>query len=127
MMSDDEAAPVKQNLADLERRFGDWGPGYLAQEDHAAFGAIYLRPGDEFENHFHEHHEESFLVISGRAELWLDRARLVHLEVGDFVRCPPRVEHFFRNTGDEPFQAFFVKAPGIRSDKVDAPWTPEAD
>lgn len=120
------AVPEKQNLAELARRFGDWGPGYLAQEDHAQFGAVLLRPGDEFANHYHEHHEESFLVLRGRAELWLDRARLVELEVGDFVRCPPGVEHYFRNVGDEIFEAFFVKAPGVPGDKVDAPWSPLA-
>lgn len=117
---------TKQNLADVVRRFGDWGPGYLAQEDDAAFGAVFLRPGDEFPNHYHEHHEESFLVITGRAELWLDRSQLVQLDVGDFIRCGPRVEHYLRNTADTPFQAFFVKAPGVRGDKVDVPWSPTA-
>lgn len=123
-MTESGNARATQNLADIERRFGEWGPGYLAQEDHAAFGAIFLRPGDEFANHYHEHHEESFLVISGRAELWLDRSQLVRLDVGDFIRCAPRVEHYLRNTADAPFQAFFVKAPGVRDDKVDSPWRP---
>ncbi|GAA4187465.1 hypothetical protein GCM10022288_12480 [Gryllotalpicola kribbensis] len=116
--------PAKRNLAQIERRFGDWGPGYLVDEGDAFFGSVLLRPGDEFTNHSHARHTESFLVLRGRAELWLDRSQLVELAQGDFIGCPPGVEHFFRNTADEPFEAFFVKAPGVSGDKVDAPWTP---
>jgi quercetin dioxygenase-like cupin family protein len=46
------------------------------------------------------------------------------LSRGDFVRCPAGVEHFLRNIGDTVAQAFFVKAPGAKSDKVDVPWVP---
>jgi quercetin dioxygenase-like cupin family protein len=123
-MSETERIPPKQNLADIQPRFGDWGPGYLVPEGDAAFGAVYLRPGDEFGNHYHERHEESFLVLEGRAELWLDRSQLVELAPGDLIRCRPGVEHFLRNTSDEPFRAFFIKAPGVPGDKVDAEWRP---
>lgn len=112
------------HVDDAEPRFGDWGPGYLAQEDHVAFGALTLRPGDEFDNHYHEHHEEAFLILEGRIEIWLDRERRVDAGPGSLVRCAPGVEHYVRNVGQETARAFFIKAPGVPGDKVDAPWRP---
>ena len=119
-------APAVVNVSQVEPRFGDWGPGYLAQHDDAAFGVVTLRPGDAFDNHLHNHHEESFLVLDGAIELWRNRSERLDLVQGDFVRCPAGVEHFLRNTGDTVARAFFVKAPGVASDKVDAPWVPSA-
>jgi quercetin dioxygenase-like cupin family protein len=113
------------NVADAEPRFGDWGPGYLIQEDDAMFGAVLLRPGDEFDNHLHEHHTETFYVIEGAAELWLDRHERIELASGDLIGCRPGVEHYLRNVGTAPFRALFIKTPGIAGDKVDAPWHPE--
>lgn len=109
---------------DAELRFGDWGPGYLARGDDAAFGVVVLRPGDEFANHLHEHHTESFVVIEGRAEIWLDRDTRRVLTVGDVLRAEPHEEHFVRNPFDETFRAVFVKTPWVDGDKIDRPWTP---
>lgn len=114
------------HVTETPLRFDDWGPGYISQADHATFGTVVLRPGDEFANHLHEHHEESFLVMSGAAELWLDRTERLELHEGDFISCAPNVEHFLRNTGTTPFRAFFVKAPGVAGDKIDRPWAPDA-
>ena len=110
--------------AEAELRFGDWGPGYLSQGDDAAFGVVVLRPGDEFANHLHEHHTESFVVIEGRAEIWLDRDTRRVVTVGDVLRAEPHEEHFVRNPFAETFRAVFVKTPWVDGDKVDRPWTP---
>lgn len=111
--------------ADADLRFGDWGPGYLAKADDAAFGVVVLRPGDQFANHLHEHHTESFVIIEGCAELWLKRADCVVLTVGDVLRAEPGEEHYLRNPFTETFRAVFVKTPWVDGDKVDCPWTPE--
>lgn len=118
-------SPQKSSIDSAELRFGDWGPGYLAEEEHAAFGVVKLRPGDEFTNHYHEHHEESFLMLGGEIELWLDQSDRTVLARGDFVRCAPRVQHYLRNVGVVDATAFFVKAPGVPGDKVEVPWRPE--
>lgn len=110
--------------ADADLRFGDWGPGYLVQGDDAAFGVVVLRPGDEFANHLHEHHTESFVVLEGRAEIWLDRDTRRVVAAGDVLRAEPREEHFVRNPFDETFRAVFVKTPWVDGDKIDRPWTP---
>jgi quercetin dioxygenase-like cupin family protein len=114
-----------RNLRDAELRFGDWGPGYLVQGDDAMFGVVTLRPGDAFPNHRHDRHAESFLVLAGVAELWMDRAERLELREGDLVTAPAGVEHYLRNTGAVPFTAFFAKAPGVPGDKVDLEWQPE--
>lgn len=111
--------------ADAVLRFEDWGPGYLTQADDAAFGVVVLRPGDEFANHLHEHHTESFVVIEGSAEFWLDRKTRVTLSAGDVLRAEPHEEHFVRNPFDETFRAVFVKTPWVGGDKLDRPWTPD--
>ena len=112
-------------VADAELRFGDWGPGYLVQHDDAMFGVVRLRPGDDFGNHLHERHTESFLVLEGEAEVWFERQERVVIRQGDFIAAPPNVEHYFRNVGVVPFVAFFTKAPGVAGDKIDRPWTPD--
>jgi len=111
--------------ADAELRFGDWGPGYLSQTPAAAFGVVVLRPGDAFANHLHRAHTESFVVLEGRAEVWLDRAAPVTIAAGDVLHARPEQEHYLRNPFDTVFRAVFVKAPWVDGDKVDAPWTPE--
>lgn len=112
------------SAADAELRFGDWGPGYLAQSADAAFGVVVLRPGDEFANHLHEQHTESFVVIEGRAEIWLDRNICRVVAAGDVLRAEPHEEHFVRNPFEETFRAVFVKTPWVDGDKVNRPWTP---
>ncbi|MFV0375621.1 cupin domain-containing protein [Microbacterium sp.] len=112
--------------ADASLRFGDWGPGYLSRSDDAAFGVVVLRPGDEFGNHLHERHTESFIVIEGRAEIWIDRDACVLVGPGDVLHAEPLEEHFIRNPFAEIFRAVFVKTPWADGDKVDKPWTPSA-
>lgn len=106
-------------------RFGDWGPGYLSRSDDAAFGVIVLRPGDAFDNHLHEHHTETFIVLEGSAEVFIDRDAPVTISAGDLVRAEPREEHLLRNPFDRPFRAVFVKTPCVEGDKIDRPWSPD--
>jgi mannose-6-phosphate isomerase-like protein (cupin superfamily) len=111
-------------VADIEYRFGEWGPGYLVRGPRTDIGACHLRPGDAFPNHYHRHVEETFIVIEGEASLWIDGRRQYHLRVNDIHRCDPGEMHYFVNEGDGPFTALFVKSPYDPEDKVDVPWEP---
>jgi quercetin dioxygenase-like cupin family protein len=111
---------------DADLRFGEWGPGYLAKSDDAAFGVVVLRPGDAFDNHLHERHTETFVVLEGAAEVWIDRVAPVTVTAGDILRAEPNEEHFLRNPFDETFRAVFVKTPWVDGDKLDRPWTPDS-
>lgn len=111
---------------DADLRFGEWGPGYLAKHDDAAFGVIVLRQGDAFDNHLHERHTESFIVLEGAAEVFLDRGEPVTVAAGDIIRAEPGEEHLLRNPFAETFRAVFVKTPWVDGDKIDRPWAPDA-
>lgn len=97
------------SVSDANLRFGDWGPGYLSMDDRAAFGTVVLRPGDVFDNHLHEAHTESFVVLEGAAEIWLDRTERCIVRAGDILHARPGEEHLVRNPFDEVFRAVFVK------------------
>lgn len=114
------------STADAALRFGDWGPAYLSHDDGVAFGTVVLRPGDVFGNHLHNHHTESFIVLEGRAEFWLDRSERVELAAGEVLHARPGEEHLVRNPFDAVFRAVFVKSPDVNGDKVELPWLPEA-
>ncbi|WP_158685260.1 cupin domain-containing protein [Microbacterium halophytorum] len=113
--------------ADAELRFGDWGPAYLSKTEDAAFGTVVLRPGDEFGNHLHEHHTESFVALEGEAEVWIDRTRCTTLRAGEILHANPGEEHFLRNVAGSVFRAVFVKTPWVDGDKVERPWQPKSD
>ncbi|MGM1030319.1 MAG: cupin domain-containing protein [Actinomycetota bacterium] len=111
----------------VELRFGDWGPGYLVEREDAAFGVVVLRPGDDFANHLHEHHTESFFCLEGSVEVWLDRAEPVTLARDQLVQASPKVEHYLRNVGQVDARLLFVKSPGIPGDKVARDWAPNSN
>lgn len=115
------------SAADVELRFGDWGPGYLVEHEDAAFGIVVLRPGDAFANHLHEHHTESFFCLEGAVEVWLDRAGPRTLGTHQLLQARPGVEHYLRNVSPHDARLLFVKSPGVPGDKVVRDWSPEAD
>lgn len=115
-----------KRLLETELRFDTWGPGYIVRNDDAAFGTLVLRPGDAFANHVHEHLTETFLVLEGEVEVWLDRSTKHTLEPLALLQAKPGVEHLVRNQGALPARLLFVKTPDIDDDKLDRPWTPSA-
>lgn len=115
-----------RRLADAEPRFGDWGPGYLTRSPDLATGVVVLRPGDEFANHLHHEHTETFVVLEGTATLWLDRAERLDLRPGDLIPVPAGVEHHLSADGPDVFRALFLKTPWVDGDKQDVAWTPRS-
>lgn len=113
------------STAGAELRFGTWGPAYLSKDEGAAFGTVVLRPGDVFDNHVHELHTESFVVLEGRAAIWIDRETRYVVSAGDILHARPGEEHLVTNPFDETFRAVFVKSPWVDGDKIDRPWRPE--
>ncbi len=105
-------------------RFGDWGPGYLAQGDDAAFGVVVLRPGDEFANHLHEHHTESFVVIEGSAEIWLDRQAASVVSVGDVLRAEPGRSTSCATPSTRPSGPCSSRPPGSTATRSTGPGLP---
>ena len=107
-------------------RHGDWGPAYVIQGPSSDIGMLTLRPGDEMPNHIHHYCDESFIVLEGRATLWVDCANAVTLTPGDVYRCVPNEMHYFTNDGEQVFRMVFIKSPASAGDTVNLPWTPGA-
>jgi mannose-6-phosphate isomerase-like protein (cupin superfamily) len=109
----------------VRHRHGEHGPGYLARGPVIDVGVLRLRPGDETVNHFHRRLEECFVVLEGRAEMWLDGGEHhVELEPGQFYRSPAGEMHYFRNRGTDLWRAVFIKAPYDPQDTNPVPWRP---
>lgn len=113
-----------RKLEETEFRFGEYGPGYMARGPRTDFGVVRLRPGDDAENHYHAHIEETFVGLEGEATLWVDGRESYTVRPGELYRMDPGEQHYFVNEGDAVFRALFVKAPYDPKDGVKVPWTP---
>ncbi len=114
----------RAHVSELELRFGDHGPGYIAKGPRTDVGYVVLPPGGDFPNHYHRHIEEGFYTIAGTVTLWVDGVERHELRAGDYARCDPYEMHYFVNEGSEPWQALFVKAPHVPGDGVVLAWRP---
>lgn len=113
------------NTKDVHPRFGDWGPDYLIQGPSSDIGLLVLRPGDEMTNHIHHFCDESFVIMEGRATLWVGCDERYELGPGDVYRCSPDEMHYFVNTDpDAIFKMIFIKSPAAPGDTINLPWHP---
>lgn len=61
--------------------------------------------------HVHDDADETFILVSGRVELWID-GRTSYLDAGQAATIPKGTEHTFRVTDDGPAHKFVILAPG---------------
>ena len=106
------------------RTGGEWGPAYLLQFDSADIGVVRLRPGDAIENHYHEHCDESFVVIEGECVLWVDGEHRHVMRAGELYSCAPGERHCVVNDGDADCRFVFLKTPPSPGDTIADPWQP---
>jgi quercetin dioxygenase-like cupin family protein len=110
-----------------EYRFGDHGPKYLTKGENVDLGVVVITPDEAHPCHMHIHQEESFLVLDGECDVWVD-GKLVVLKKGDYLICQKGEAHYFNNTSDRDFKAVFIKAPHLDfKDSVYIDWTPQSD
>ena len=119
-------SPVLKSIADVRYRHVEHGPGYLCRGPAVDVGILRLRPGDSTVNHYHEHLEESFLVLEGVVSMWIDGRKRAEFGPGDYYRSPPGEMHYFRNEDSGIWRACFVKAPFDPQDTHPVPWHPGA-
>lgn len=112
------------SLGEPEYRHGDWGPAYLIQGPTSDIGVLLMRPGDSMPNHLHRHCDESFVVLEGRATLWVDATERHDMTPDTAFRCSPGEMHYLVNDSDAPFRCVFIKSPASPGDTVTIPWTP---
>jgi quercetin dioxygenase-like cupin family protein len=108
---------VKVNASEREYRFGDSGPKYLRRGPHLSCGIVVFNPGQDFQGHFHNIMEESFLIIEGELDFYIDDV-LVKCVEEDLITCEPGETHYIINNSDKVAKAVFMLAPFQEQDKV---------
>ncbi|WP_156286181.1 cupin domain-containing protein [Oceanivirga salmonicida] len=108
----------KVHESDFEYRFGDSGPKYLRKGPFMGTGIVVLKPGEDFPSHYHSKTEESFLVLEGEIDFYID-GKLNKCKVGNFISCEPGESHYLINRGDIPAKAVFILAPYDLYDKFE--------
>lgn len=104
-------------------RFGDSGPKYLLRGPRMNFGLVVLKPGQDFNAHYHNIMEENFFVLEGELEIHIDE-EIHHCKKGDFIHVEPKKVHYLINRGDSDFKAAFMLSPYQESDKVNVDYKP---
>lgn len=101
-----------------EYRFGESGPKYLMKGPRTNFALLRLRPGEDFQAHYHRVMEENFFILEGTLDIYVDGVK--HTAVpGDLVHVEPGEAHYLRNGGDVPVKMAAVLAPSQEEDKVE--------
>ena len=112
------------NESEHEYRFGDNGPKYLTKGPFIDMGVVIIQAGQDFDTHKHVKQEESFLVLEGECDVYVD-GKLIKIKKGDYLRCDPSEAHYFKNTSDKEFKAVFIKAVHSEvKDSVYIDWKP---
>ncbi len=95
-------------------RYGEWGPKYIMRGPRIEWGLLRLIPGKELGAHYHREVEETFYVISGKAQMTVD-GETFEISAGDAIRVEAPEEHNI--IPSEDFLAIFIKAPYLPEDK----------
>ncbi len=112
------------NENEHEYRFGTHGPKYLTTGPKVDMGVVVITAGESHPCHKHVHQEESFLVLEGQCNVYVD-GELVVIKQGDYLRCDPGESHLFENVSDNDFKAVFIKAIHAEvKDSVYIDWKP---
>ncbi len=75
--------------------------------------AWYIQPGQEIPAHIHPHGQDTWTILSGKGEYYLDRqaGMTTSICVGDIVIAPIGSVHGVFNNGDEPLVFISVVSP----------------
>lgn len=113
------------NENDYEYRFKTHGPKYLTQNGPAVdFGVVVITPGEKHPCHKHVKQEESFFVLEGECDVWIDGKKIT-IKKGDYLQCAPGESHMFINESTSIFKSVFIKSPYQEvKDSVYIKWKP---
>jgi mannose-6-phosphate isomerase-like protein (cupin superfamily) len=75
-------------------------------------GVVSFPANSDSDPHMHAVEEEILYVIEGEGALVCDGVERP-LEPGAYVFVPPGVEHFVRNSGNEPIKFFYAFSPPV--------------
>ena len=99
----------KVNDREIEFKNKISGSKYLfTAENKYAFGAAYLRPGDEIKEHEHADEAELFYFISG-TPLFICGGREFRVKEGDSFRVAAMEKHYMKNDTEAVVHLVFIK------------------
>lgn len=104
---------LKVNENNFEYRFVDNGPKYLLKGPNIDLGVVVLKPGQDFQNHYHTTCEEVFFVLEGAVDFYINDV-LVSVKQGDMLQVNPYESHYLLNRTNETFKAIFIKSPHLQ-------------
>ena len=107
---------VKVNESERDYRFGDSGPKYLRKGPHLSSGIVVFNPDQDFQCHYHKIMEESFLILEGELDFYIND-KLVKCSKGDLITAEPGESHYIVNTSNKIAKAVFMLAPFQLQDK----------
>jgi mannose-6-phosphate isomerase-like protein (cupin superfamily) len=64
----------------------------------------------EVKAHYHAHHTEQIVVISGEADLILG-SQVIHIKAGDVIFIPKNTQHSLTVTSLQPLRVVSIQAP----------------
>jgi quercetin dioxygenase-like cupin family protein len=72
----------------------------------------YIQPGQEINAHIHPHGQDTWTILAGKGEYYLDRSGTTQsIGVGDVVIAPTGSVHGVFNNGDEPLVFISIVSP----------------
>ncbi|HSU80399.1 MAG TPA: cupin domain-containing protein [Candidatus Angelobacter sp.] len=103
---------LKVHEAESAYRFGDHGPKYLSKGPNIDIGVVQLKPGQDFQNHYHTTVEETFYILEGAIDFYINNEK-VKAEKGNLIKVSPTETHYLINNSDQNFRALFIKSPHL--------------
>lgn len=84
----------------------------MTESENAAVVAWYIKPGQEIDAHIHPHGQDTWTILSGKGEYYLDQVgSKMSIVVGDVVVAPVGCVHGVLNNGDEPLIFISIVSP----------------
>ncbi|MGF9966165.1 cupin domain-containing protein [Bacillus rhizoplanae] len=104
---------LKVNEEDFSYRFGDNGPKYLLKGPNIDIGVVVIKPGQDFQNHYHTTCEEIFYALEGEIDFYVNHVK-VPIKKGDVLQVRPHESHYLINRSSQNFKALFIKSPHLQ-------------
>ncbi|WP_028402173.1 cupin domain-containing protein [Ectobacillus panaciterrae] len=104
---------LKVNEEEFEYRFGDNGPKYLVKGPNIDVGIVVIKPGQDFQNHYHTTCEEVFYALEGEIDFYINNIK-VHVKEGELLQVRPKESHYLINRSNKNFRAVFIKSPHLQ-------------
>jgi quercetin dioxygenase-like cupin family protein len=84
----------------------------VTESEHTVVVAWYLQPGQEIPAHIHPHGQDTWTILAGQGEYYLDGSGATQsIGIGDVVVAPIGSVHGVYNHGNEPLVFISIVSP----------------